>query len=154
MVAVDTWVFLFSLVDGTCLLFLTVYFIITLSDLECDYLNARICCERLNKWVIPEIVAHTLMILTQLFTWHPLIVLFNAPLACWHIYRLYKKPAGYIGFYDPTEIHNRQNLKFYMKECMVKLATHLVFFFIYLYSMISLLVYTAGDYIQENLHDE
>ena len=27
----------------------SVYFIITLSDLECDYINARQCCSKLNK---------------------------------------------------------------------------------------------------------
>ena len=50
-------------------------------------------------------------------------------------------PKGNIGVYDPAEIHNRQQLKNYMKEAMVKLACHLVFFFIYLYRYIYVQAY-------------
>ncbi len=31
-----------------CLIFILIYFLITLSDLECDYLNATECCGKLN----------------------------------------------------------------------------------------------------------
>uniref|UniRef100_A0A8C2F4J1 Uncharacterized protein n=1 Tax=Cyprinus carpio TaxID=7962 RepID=A0A8C2F4J1_CYPCA len=48
-------VFILSLVDCCALIFLSVYFIITLSDLECDYINARSCCSKLNK---VRLVAH------------------------------------------------------------------------------------------------
>ena len=48
-------------------------------------------------------------------------------------FRFFSKPSGYIGVYDPAEIHNRNQLKGYMQEAMVKLGYHLVFFFVYLY---------------------
>ncbi|KAK2149302.1 hypothetical protein LSH36_455g00010 [Paralvinella palmiformis] len=54
----------------------------------------------------------------------------------WIIYRFLTVPSGYIGMYDPAEIHNRQLLKGYMRENIIKLGYHLLFFFIYLYSMI------------------
>ena len=54
-------VFLFSLLDCWVLIFLWVYFIVTLSDLECEYIDASSCCSKLNKWVIPELVGHTLV---------------------------------------------------------------------------------------------
>ncbi|CAH1793161.1 unnamed protein product [Owenia fusiformis] len=136
----DTPVLIFGLVDGTTLLFLTVYFVITLSDLECDYLNARSCCEKLNMWVLPEIVAHSLITVLLLLSLHWVLFLLNLPLAVFQINKYLSKPSGSIGVYDPTEIHNRQLLKSYMKESMVKLGFHLVFFFIYLYSMILALV--------------
>ena len=41
-----------------------------------------------------------------------------------------------LGVYDPTEIHNQRRLKSFMHTMLVKLAFHLVCFFIYLYSMI------------------
>ena len=47
--------------------------------------------------------------------------------------RYFSKPSGYIGVYDPAEIHNRSQLKRHMQESMAKLGYHLVFFFIYLY---------------------
>uniref|UniRef100_A0A8D2AND3 Uncharacterized protein n=1 Tax=Sciurus vulgaris TaxID=55149 RepID=A0A8D2AND3_SCIVU len=36
-------------------------FIITLSDLECDYISARSHFSKLNKWVIPELIGLTIV---------------------------------------------------------------------------------------------
>lgn len=47
--------------------------------------------------------------------------------------RYLNKPAGNMGIYDPAEIHNRSELKGFLKEAMVKLGFHLISFFIYLY---------------------
>ena len=40
--------FIFALLVTAFLLFVLIYFLITLSDLECDYLNAQECCAKLN----------------------------------------------------------------------------------------------------------
>nr|XP_044988966.1 protein cornichon homolog 4 isoform X2 [Jaculus jaculus] len=80
-------VFLFSLLDCCALIFLSVYFIITLSDLECDYINARSCCSKLNKWVIPELIGHTIVTVLMLVSLHWFIFLLNLPVATWNIYR-------------------------------------------------------------------
>lgn len=47
--------------------------------------------------------------------------------------RSIKVPMGNMGVFDPTEIHNRGQLKSHMKEAMIKLGYHLLCFFIYLY---------------------
>lgn len=47
--------------------------------------------------------------------------------------RYLKVPMGNMGVFDPTEIHNRGQLKSHMKEAMIKLGYHLLCFFIYLY---------------------
>ena len=44
----DILLFAFCLLDTGCILFILIYFIITLSDLECDYLNSQECCAKLN----------------------------------------------------------------------------------------------------------
>ena len=44
----DIFLFTFVLLDTGGLIFILIYFIITLSDLECDYLNAQECCAKLN----------------------------------------------------------------------------------------------------------
>ncbi|XP_075897054.1 protein cornichon homolog 4 isoform X1 [Nelusetta ayraudi] len=133
-------VFIFSLVDCCGLIFLSVFFIITLSDLECDYINARACCSKLNKWVIPEMVGQCLSTMLMLVSMHWFIFLLNLPVAAWNIYRYLKVPMGNMGVFDPTEIHNRGQLKSHMKEAMIKLGYHLLCFFIYLYSMILALI--------------
>ncbi|KAK7103930.1 protein cornichon homolog 4-like [Littorina saxatilis] len=139
----DGMLFIFCLFDEACLLFLAVYFVITLSDLECDYLNARTCCEKLNFWVLPEVIAQDILVVLLLITGHWFIFLLYAPLGCWLTYKLVMKPSGDIGMFDPTEIHNRQQLKNYMRESLIRLGIHLIFFFIYLYMMIYSLV--KGD---------
>ncbi|XP_056671974.1 protein cornichon homolog 4 isoform X3 [Monodelphis domestica] len=80
-------VFVFSLIDCCALIFLSVYFIITLSDLECDYINARSCCSKLNKWVVPELIGHTIVTVLMLISLHWFIFLLNLPVATWNIYR-------------------------------------------------------------------
>ncbi|XP_036746421.1 protein cornichon homolog 4 isoform X4 [Manis pentadactyla] len=80
-------VFVFSLLDCCALIFLSVYFIITLSDLECDYINARSCCSKLNKWIIPELIGHTIVTVLMLISLHWFIFLLNLPVATWNIYR-------------------------------------------------------------------
>ncbi|KAM3615294.1 uncharacterized protein V6R79_026174 [Siganus canaliculatus] len=129
-------VFILSLVDCCALIFLSVFFIITLSDLECDYINARACCSKLNKWVIPEMIGQCLSTMLMLVSMHWFIFLLNLPVGAWNIYRYLKVPMGNMGVFDPTEIHNRGQLKSHMKEAMIKLGYHLLCFFIYLYSMI------------------
>uniref|UniRef100_A0A8D1DBK8 Cornichon family member 4 n=1 Tax=Sus scrofa TaxID=9823 RepID=A0A8D1DBK8_PIG len=133
-------VFVFSLLDCCALIFLSVYFIITLSDLECDYINARSCCSKLNKWVLPELVGHTIVTVLMLISLHWFIFLLNLPVATWNIYRFIMVPSGNMGVFDPTEIHNRGQLKSHMKEAMIKLGFHLLCFFMYLYSMILALI--------------
>lgn len=46
-------------------------------------------------------------------------------------------PSGNMGVFDPTEIHNRGQLKSHMKEAMIKLGFHLLCFFMYLYRSVS-----------------
>ncbi|GAB1607518.1 protein cornichon homolog 4-like [Argonauta hians] len=132
----DSLVFILALIDDALLLALTVYFVITLSDLECDYLNARSCCRKLNKWVVPEIVAHSVASLSLIISGHWILFCLYSSMTVWVIYTFISIPTGNIGMYDPAEIHNRQLLKNYMRECLIKLVFHLVFFFIFLYNMI------------------
>ncbi|KAI1240537.1 hypothetical protein IHE44_0008961 [Lamprotornis superbus] len=108
--------------------------IITLSDLECDYINARSCCSKLNKWVVPEVIGHAVVTVLMLISLHWFIFLLNLPVATWNIYRYIMVPSGNMGVFDPTEIHNRGQLKSHMKEAMIKLGFHLLCFFMYLYS--------------------
>ncbi|KAH3853589.1 protein cornichon homolog 4-like [Dreissena polymorpha] len=140
---VDTPLFIFSLIDEGFLLFLVVYFVITLSDLESDYLNARTCCEKLNYWVFPEMVPQAVLSVLLLFTGHWILFILYAPCTAWIVYRYVSKPSGNIGIFDPTEIHNRQQLKFLLKESLCKMGFHLIFFFVYLYMMIYTLI--AGE---------
>ncbi|KAM9110428.1 protein cornichon homolog 4 isoform 2-T2 [Megaptera novaeangliae] len=93
-----------------------------------------------KKWVIPELVGHTIVTVLMLISLHWFIFLLNLPVATWNIYRFIMVPSGNMGVFDPTEIHNRGQLKSHMKEAMIKLGFHLLCFFMYLYSMILALI--------------
>nr|XP_020470476.1 protein cornichon homolog 4 isoform X2 [Monopterus albus] len=100
--------------------------------------SIRMHCGR--KWVIPEMVGQCLSTMLMLVSMHWFIFLLNLPVAAWNFYRHIKVPMGNTGVFDPTEIHNRGQLKSHMKEAMIKLGYHLLCFFIYLYSMILALI--------------
>lgn len=149
----DIAIFLGAIVLDIISLFIAVYFVVTLSDLECDYINARACCDKLNKviseleiviynflniylffkFVIPEIVIKVIPTVLFLLTGHWILLILNLPFDAWYIYKFVKKPASHTGYFDPAEIHNRGELKSHMQNSLVRLGEHLVFFFIYLY---------------------
>nr|XP_046157748.1 protein cornichon homolog 4-like isoform X1 [Oncorhynchus gorbuscha] len=91
-------------------------------------------------WVVPELVGQALATVLMLVSLHWFVFLLNLPVATWNMYRVWKVPMGNMGVFDPTEIHNRGQLKSHMKESMIKLGFHLLCFFIYLYSMILALI--------------
>ena len=48
----DAVVFGGMLIDSSALLGISIYALITLSDLECDYLNAPTACSKLNSVIL------------------------------------------------------------------------------------------------------
>ncbi|XP_032681759.1 protein cornichon homolog 4 [Odontomachus brunneus] len=144
----DPFLFMIALLSTGGVLLLLVYYIITLSDLECDYLNARECCSKLNTGVMPKLVAHTILVFLLLIQGQLWLTLANVPMTIWLHYEYFSVPSGNMGVYDPTEIHNRSQLKRYMRNVMIHLGYCLVFFFIYLYCLIVVLL--KGDPINRN----
>lgn len=85
------------------------------------------------QWIIPKMIAHTLLLLLLLIDGQWILSLANGPMTIWLLYEICTTPRGNMGVYDPTEIHNRGQLKRHMRDCMIYLGYYLVFFFIYLY---------------------
>jgi len=132
----DAVVFGGMLIDSSALLGINIYSLITLSDLECDYLNAPTACSKLNSVILPEIISHLIGVFILFVTGHWILFALNVPVILILIHRFNSVQAGSIGLYDPAEIHNQRRLKKFMHENLVKVAFHVVFFFIYLYSLI------------------
>ncbi|XP_057316923.1 protein cornichon homolog 4-like [Hydractinia symbiolongicarpus] len=135
-----TVVYVFGLIDSTVLLFMAVFYIVTLSDLECDHINAATCCGRLNKIIIPEAALLGLLNIALIFNGSFALLAFSLPMFVWLIYRIAAKPKGNIAYFDPAEIYNRQQVKTFTNEAIVKLMYHLFGFFVFLYCMIMELV--------------
>lgn len=148
----DTILFGFSLIDTGAVLFLLIYFVLTLSDLECDYINAQQCCSKLNIWSIPKISAHSIILLLLLFSGHWILFLVNLPFVGYLIYEFLTIPKGNMGIYDPAEIYNRGQIKKHMSLCLIYLGFYLIIFFIYLYNFIRALL--KDDPIKRQDDDE
>lgn len=126
--------YLFAVLSNAVNLFLQVFFSIMYSDLEVDYINPIDLCNRLNGYILPEMVIHgflTTLFLISGYWWSFLI---NLPLLAWNINRVYTKTY----LLDATEIF--RTLGKHKRESFIKLGFHLVVFFFYLYCMIAALV--------------
>ena len=124
------------------LLFLTTYILMTLSDLESDYINSRECCDKLNVWCNPRLVGLCLLCLLPSTgpSWLP--ALSALPFAIWYLRRLYKVPQGNSGLYEPTEIRQRPYLRFSIRETIAFLVFHSLAFFGLLFALAATLSLT------------
>jgi len=149
----DIFLFSFCLLDTGGLIFILIYFIITLSDLECDYLNAQECCSKLNfvrkrdfwwhfsksfilfllQWNVPKLWCQLVILFILITGGHWLMFLINLPICVYLARRFFYFPRGNIGEYDPAEIHNQGMMKKHLKGVVIHLAWQLLGFFIFLY---------------------
>eukprot|EP00088_Acartia_fossae_P061443 TRINITY_DN7387_c0_g1_i10.p1 TRINITY_DN7387_c0_g1~~TRINITY_DN7387_c0_g1_i10.p1 ORF type:complete len:178 (-),score=16.65 TRINITY_DN7387_c0_g1_i10:585-1118(-) len=132
----DILLFSLSLVVTGALIFLLVFFIITLSDLECDYLNAQECCGRLNFWNIPKLWSQLTLFIMLVLSGHIGLVAFNIPICAWLVRQFHFIKRGNIGEYDPAEIHNAGQLRRHMIYVSLHLGWQMVSFFVYLYCLL------------------
>ncbi|KAL1395501.1 hypothetical protein pipiens_011199 [Culex pipiens pipiens] len=146
----ETLVFAIAMLITGSILFLLIYFVIILSDLECDYLNAQQCCSKLNFWVVPKLSAHCFLAFVLLLNGSWILFIANAPMVGWLLYDLVKVPTGNLGIYDPAEIHNRGMVKKHLRDTMIGLGFYMIIFFVYLYCMIIAML--KGDPIRR--HEE
>ncbi|KZO96137.1 cornichon [Calocera viscosa TUFC12733] len=128
------WLFLFSVLAAAGLLFTMVFFIIMFSDLECDYINPIDLCNKLNQFVLPEMIAHCVLTMLFLLCGQWFTFLLNVPLVAYNINKVNQKNH----MYDATEIF--RTLSGHKRECFFKLGFYLLSFFYYLYRMILALI--------------
>ncbi|XP_031488141.1 protein cornichon homolog 1-like isoform X2 [Nymphaea colorata] len=104
--------------------------LISLSDLEFDYINPYDSSSRINTWVIPEFVIQGVLSALFLVTWRWFMLILTAPITYYHL-TLYMKRRHLI---DVTEIFRLLNVE--KKYRMVKLGFYLSLFFIIIYRLV------------------
>ncbi|XP_066921677.1 protein cornichon homolog 4-like [Clytia hemisphaerica] len=149
----ETFAFIFAIIVSAALMFMSVFYLIVFADLESGYISAATCCDRVNKIVFPEVGLIAFLSLCLLYFKCYGSLVFTTPMFVWLLYRIAKKPAGHMSFYDPAEIHNRNALKNYSRESVVKVVYHVVGFFVYLYSIISSILSDGGADLSD-LHQQ
>ena len=107
--------------------------IITLTDLECDYINSIECCSKLNFWTWPKLIFQLVIHFLLLVHGKWLLSLINTLITVWYIVQAINVPKGNFGIYDPTEIQNGQQYKKHMRECIIQIGVYLLLFFVYLF---------------------
>lgn len=90
----DTYLFSICMILIGLVLFLLIYFVLILSDVECDYINAQQCCTKLNIWMIPKVATHGVVTILLLLTGHWMLFLCNVPFLSYLIWELWKVPRG------------------------------------------------------------
>ncbi|KAJ2489877.1 hypothetical protein IWW37_003645 [Coemansia sp. RSA 2050] len=129
------------------LLFGAVYFVIMLTDLECDYINPIDLANNLNTYVMPEMAAQLVLFVVFLLMGEWATMLLNLPLTAWNVAKVVNNRQ----FYDATEVF--RTLSRHKRENFVKVGFYLLCFFYYLYSMIMTLVNeSTADYHATSAH--
>lgn len=130
----EIFLFILAVIVNALSLFCEVYFSISYSDLECDYINPIELCNKLNKFMIPKAAVHGVLSILFILHGYWFVFLLNLPLLAYNANKIYTK--NYL--LDATEIF--RTLSKHKKESFIKLAFFLLMFFFYLYRMIAALI--------------
>ncbi|TKY62576.1 cornichon-like 1 [Spatholobus suberectus] len=95
------------------------YQVLTLSDLEADFINPYDASSRINYFIVPEFIGQGLLCAFCLFTGHWIMFLMTVPVTCYHV-MLYMKRQHLI---DVTEVFRVLNAE--KKFRIAKLAYYL-----------------------------
>ncbi|KAI9010365.1 cornichon [Phycomyces nitens] len=122
--------FVFASVFSITMLFLSIFYTIMFSDLECDYINPIDLCRKLNKFVVPEMAAQTFMFALFVINGSWLAAFIHLPMLIFHVNKIRNDQYHF----DATEIF--RTLSVHKKEYFIKIAFYVVCFFYFLYRMI------------------
>jgi len=125
----DTYLFSLSIVISGSLLSLALYFAFLLSDLECDFINSRDCCSKLNSWITPRLVGQLLLVAVYACTGSWKLLLCNLPVTGYMLYQRSSVGSGRLGVYDPTDIHSGGQVKSNIRNSLILAGWYLQAFF-------------------------
>ncbi|KAJ2345442.1 hypothetical protein GGH92_004047, partial [Coemansia sp. RSA 2673] len=80
--------YIIALIMAGVLLFGAVYFVIMLTDLECDYINPIDLANNLNTYVMPEMAAQLVLFVVFLLMGEWTSMLLNLPLTAWNVVKV------------------------------------------------------------------
>lgn len=102
---------------------INLYALICLSDLQADLINPHDCAGRINKLVMPEIIAHAAAAGLMLLCGSWSMVLVNGPLIAWHVRQIGRNQH----LADVTEIFNHLD-----KEKSVRMGKAMLYALVFL----------------------
>lgn len=134
----DIVLFSLCLLITGILIFVLIYFFITLSDLECDYINAVECCAKLNFWNVPKLWLQLAIQLMLLLFGRWALFLLNLPLCAWLVRAFWLLPKRRrVGVeYDSSEIYENARIREHMWGIGGHFAYQMMGMFVYLYCLL------------------
>ena len=102
---------------------INLYALICLSDLQADLINPHDCAGRINKLVMPEIIAHAAAAGLMMLCGSWSMILVNGPLIAWHVRQVGRNQH----LADVTEIFNQLD-----KEKSVRVGKAMVYALVFL----------------------
>eukprot|EP01111_Echinosteliopsis_oligospora_P004512 TRINITY_DN1739_c0_g1_i1.p1 TRINITY_DN1739_c0_g1~~TRINITY_DN1739_c0_g1_i1.p1 ORF type:complete len:150 (-),score=13.53 TRINITY_DN1739_c0_g1_i1:78-527(-) len=133
------WLFLLALT--AFLIFTAVFYLISYTDLECDYVNPIDLSRRINTLIIPEMATHIVLTVMLLSSGHWLDFLLNVPLVIWNIMSVMNRTY----MVDATQIF--RILSKQKKIGFIKLGFYMISFFLYLYRLV---YHIVGAYVSSS----
>jgi len=107
-----------------------MYTLICLSDLENDFINPHDSCKRVNRWVIPELVAQATLTGLLMLSGKWFVGIFQLAVLAFHVRCYIRKEQ----FADVTEIF--KELPEHKKRRIIKLVLYLISFVIIIYRLV------------------
>ena len=104
---------------------INLYALICLSDLQADLINPHDCAGRINKLVMPEIIAHAAAAGLMMLCGSWSMILVNGPLIAWHVRQVGRNQH----LADVTEIFNQLD-----KEKSVRVGKAMLYALVFLYA--------------------
>eukprot|EP00899_Mesostigma_viride_P017391 jgi/Mesvir1/25653/Mv01871-RA.1 len=142
-------VWLISFLIVAALLGMVMYTLISLTDLENDFINPHDSSARINTFVLPEYLAHALLCATFLLHRQYVMTLINVPLLLHHARKFWRRKH----LVDVTEIFNQ--LAREKRHRFVKMGFYLFVFVIIIYRLVeaavTVLLTTKGGRMASSL---
>lgn len=113
------------------------YSVLTLYDLESDYVNARSAAEKLNRCVPILAYLHLAIAVLVITSGRVLAAVLVAGVLARIVYRIATAPTGNLGLvFDPTEIRVRHVLRRNLEEFLAYGGVHVITFFLIMNSLV------------------
>ena len=118
---------------STCSLILFVSPLLTLLLIELTLMIVAFSLFFNSQLVVPEILAFGLLVLIHIVTLNWILVATNFPMLMYIAYKYYSVPRGNIGMFDPAEIYNKDKMRSYLRQYLVKIVFHVLHSVAYMY---------------------
>ncbi|ODQ66758.1 ER-derived vesicles protein ERV14 [Nadsonia fulvescens var. elongata DSM 6958] len=116
-------------------LFTNVFFTVMYSDLEQDYINPSDLCTKVNSYMLPEVILHTVTTGMLLLTGSYWILAIQIPMLAYNAKTVFVDKDYQL---DPLEVFRK--VRDYKIRAFAKLGFYTFMFFVYLYLMITSIV--------------